>query len=170
MLTQILLRTPAWVYVLFVALVSLGFLQTRTRTVGGARLAVLPVALGAFSVYGVYATFGPQPAGLAGWGTGMVLAFMLNGVLKQPRGVRYDPADRVFLMPGSWMPLALMMTMFFTRYAVTVAIATDPALAAAPAFVATACLFYGLLSGTFFARALQCRSVALRATAPAVAR
>jgi hypothetical protein len=55
-----------------------------------------------------------------------------------------------------------MMTMFFTRYAVTVAIATDPALAAAPAFVTPACVAYGLLSGTFFARALQCRSVALR--------
>jgi hypothetical protein len=170
MLTEILLRTPVWVYVLFVALMFLGFLQTRTRTVTGTRLAVLPVALGAFSVYGVYAAFGPQPAALAGWGSGMVLALMLNGVLKQPRGVRYDPTGRVFLMPGSGTPLALMMTMFFTRYAVTVAIATDPALAEAPAFVATACLAYGLLSGTFFARALQCRSVALRATAPAVAR
>jgi hypothetical protein len=170
MLAQILLRTPTWVYVLFVALAALGLLQTRTRTVSGARLAVLPVALGAFSVYGVYADFGPQPAAVAGWGTGMVLAFMLNGVLKQPRGVRYDPAGRVFLMPGSWIPLALMMTMFFTRYAVTVAIATDPARAAAPAFVAATCLAYGLLSGTFFARALQCRSVALRATAPAIGR
>jgi hypothetical protein len=48
-----------------------------------------------------------------------------------------------------------MMGIFFARYAVAVALAMRPALATSVTLVAAASFAYGLMSGSFLARALQ---------------
>ena len=45
MLLQILQRTPPWVFALFVVLIFFGVLQRRSRQLGWARVAVLPLVL-----------------------------------------------------------------------------------------------------------------------------
>lgn len=155
MLTEILANTPTWVFVLFFALVYLGYVQSRSRNLSAARIAMVPIALGAFSLYGVFSAFGKHAIAIPGWGIGIGIALLLNGVLKQPRGAAYINAERTYLVPGSWIPMALIMTMFFTRYIVTVALTLNAALGDEAIFAASVCLFYGLLSGTFFARALS---------------
>jgi hypothetical protein len=47
------------------------------------------------------------------------------------------------------------MTIFFTRYAVTVLLAIQPSLRQADSFTGGVAFLYGLLSGLFFARALR---------------
>ncbi|MEK7737724.1 MAG: hypothetical protein AAB319_08215, partial [Pseudomonadota bacterium] len=42
---QVLSRTPTWVWVLFVTLLVLGILQSKTRTMSGVRLFALPFAM-----------------------------------------------------------------------------------------------------------------------------
>lgn len=162
MLAQILAGTPAWVFAVFVALVYLGYIQSRTRRVSARRLAAVPVVLGAFSIYGVHSAFGSQPAAIVAWALGVGLAFLLNVRFRQPRGVQYIPAEQLYLISGSWIPMALMMTMFWTRYAVTVALTRNAGLAAEVGFVAGVCLLYGLLGGTFFARAARAYNSRLR--------
>lgn len=152
---QVIQRTPLWVWPLFVALVWLGFLQSRTRALHRVRLFVLPATMLGLSLFGVGSTFGAAPLSFAAWGCGIVLAVLLNLLLRQPRGAAYSAAARTFTVPGSWLPLALIMVIFFTRYAITVAIAINPPLREAAAFAGSASLAYGLMSGTFFARALH---------------
>ena len=48
-----------------------------------------------------------------------------------------------------------MMVIFFARYAIAVSLAIQPSLAGSPSFSALAGLAYGLMSGTFLARALR---------------
>jgi hypothetical protein len=154
MLTQILANTPIWVFVLFFGLLYFGYVQSRTRSLSAGRVAAVPIVLGTFSLYGVYTAFGLSAIAIASWIVGIGLAVLLNRVLKQPSGVTYVAEDRVYHVPGSWIPMALMMTMFFTRYIVTVMVIRNAALAEVTAFAGAICLFYGLLSGTFIARAL----------------
>ena len=165
MLVQILKGTPAWVFVLFFALLSIGFLQSRPRNVGPARVAILPAAFIAFSLYGVIAAFSATAAGLLAWAAGIGMAVLLNRALKQPAGARWEPSTASFYVPGSWIPLGLMMAVFFARYAIAVSMAMRPALAHEPAFALSASLAYGFLSGAFLARAL--RVFALRPATPA---
>ena len=106
-------------------------------------------------MFGVWSTFGAAPVSLAAWSGGILLAVLLNRILGLPAGVAYSSASRRFTVPGSWLPLALMMAIFFTRYAITVTIAINPLLREAAAFAGAASLAYGLMSGTFFARALH---------------
>ena len=85
----------------------------------------------------------------------MLLRILVLGrALKRRAGARWDEAAHAFQIPGSWVPLALMMTMFFARYAIAVSLAMLSALAHAPAFSILASLAYGLLSGMFLERSL----------------
>ena len=169
MLTQILMQilrgTPLWVYPLFLGLVALGYLQSKPREVAPAALAILPVALGVFSLSRVLGTFGLEPAALAAWAAGTVAALLLNRALKQPAGAHWSEATGTFHVPGSWMPLALMMAVFFARYALAVSLAMAPSLGHSAGFAGAASFGFGLLSGVFLARALRVRSQRPRAPA-----
>jgi hypothetical protein len=159
MLIQILKGTPAWVFVLFAGLVVIGVMQSRARSVSAGRLMVLPAAFIAFSLFGVIAAFGAQPALLVAWALGVGVAVLVRRVVGSPSNARWDPASTTFQVPGSWTPLALMMTVFFARYAISVSLAMQPALAKEALFAIGVSLGYGLLSGAFLARALHVLAV-----------
>lgn len=156
MILQILKHTPAWVFVLFVALLHLGYIQSKTRSVTKSRLAVLPLAMVGLSLYGVISAFGANVIGVASWTIAMALAVLVNTFLRQPQGVVYVSTAKAFVIPGSWLPLGLMMAIFFIKYAVAVALVRvpAPALRESVTFIALTALAYGFLSGIFFARTL----------------
>ena len=101
MILKILHGTPPWVFVLFLALLAIGYLQTRPRHLAPARVALLPAAFLAFSLFGVISVFGRSAPALVAWAAGVAAAVLLNRVLKQPRGVRWDAASGTFHVPGS---------------------------------------------------------------------
>lgn len=155
MLLQILQRTPPWVFVLFVVLVAFGIVQSRTRQVSLARVAILPLVLIGLSLSGLWGSFGANLLAFAAWGAAVAAALLINRALRWPRRVSYSPATRSFLVEGSWLPLAVMMAIFFARYAVAVALAMRPALAATSWLPVAVSAAYGLMSGAFFARAMR---------------
>ena len=67
-------------------------------------------------------------------------------------------------MPGSWLPLALMVALFAVKYIANVSLALHPALARDAAFAAACGLAYGGFSGLFLARSLSLRALATRAS------
>ena len=154
MLIEILKRTPLWVFVLFFILIALGYFQSKGRTVSRRRVSVLPVAMIALSFYGVLSAFGVAPVGLVFWALGVALAVGVGVNLAAPQGVTFLRETQSFFIPGSWLPLAFMMAIFFTKYAVGVVLARQLPIASEAVFVASISLCYGLLSGVFLARAM----------------
>lgn len=155
MITQILTHTPLWVFGLFFGLVYLGYLQSRTRRVSRQRLIVLPVAMLGWSLYSVWSTFDTHLTALAAWACawGIVVAF---GLARAPlQGASYDGETEQFTVSGSWIPLALMMGIFFFKYAVAVVHATNPGVLGTTTAVVVVAGTYGLFSGLFAARALR---------------
>lgn len=55
-------------------------------------------------------------------------------------------------VPGSWLLLAVLMTVFLTKYVATVALLITPHLRADMLFVAPVCLLYGTCNGILLAR------------------
>jgi len=153
MIGQILARTPAWVYVLFVALVALGLWQVRTRTLSLARLLLLPAAMIAFALYGLLSLFGDKAQALAPWLVALIATTLALMIAQYPRGVTL--AGGSFTVPGSWIPFAVIMTIFFLRYAVTVAVQMQPELRGSTLLEIAAGLVYGMSSGFFTGRALS---------------
>ena len=157
MILEILKHTPVWVWGLFALLVYLGAMQSRTRTFSPARLAILPAAMLAFSLYGVLSVFGASVPAIAAWLTGLVASAWAIVALGLPRNATWSEETRTFSVPGSWLPLGIMMAIFFTRYAINVSIALDPSLKQAAGFLPAVGLTYGASSGYFLARALNIR-------------
>jgi hypothetical protein len=169
LLIQILTHTPMWVFGLFFGLVYVGLLQSRDRSVSRMRLAVLPLGMACLSLGGVWTSFGASVAGFSAWTLVLLAVVACSLGLGAPRGVAYDRATKRFSVPGSWLPLVLMMCIFFTKYAVAVARAFDPAAAGDVAVVGGLCALYGLFSGVFLARALRFARVARREPLPSFA-
>jgi hypothetical protein len=155
LLLQILQRTPPWVFVLFAALLFLGVLQSRPREMGRTRVALMPAIFLPLSLWGLWNAFGPEPFAFGAWLAAVGAAVLINRVARVPRQVSYTPATRLYRVAGSWIPLAMMMAIFFTRYVTTVSVAMQPSLKAMPLFAAGVGAAYGLMSGSFLARALR---------------
>ena len=64
-MVQIMTNTPAWVFALFFALLALGLLQTRTRTVRQLPALLLPAGMVALSLAGINSSFGLRAGPLA---------------------------------------------------------------------------------------------------------
>jgi len=167
MILEILKHTPLWVYGLFAFLVYLGVMQSRTRTFSPARLAILPAAMLAFSLYGVLSVFGASAPALVAWAVGLAACVAAIVALGVPRGATWSEETRTFIVPGSWLPLGIMMAIFFTRYAINVGIALDPSVKQAAGFMPAVALTYGVSSGYFLARALNIRRRRSKAASPA---
>jgi hypothetical protein len=153
MILEILQRTPVWVFFLFALLVYLGFQQSSTRTVSPPRLAILPAALLALSLHGVISAFGASPLALGAWSAALAASALLISLFRFPKGIIREAG--AFKVPGSWVPFALMMIIFFTRYAIAVSLARDPSLRQAAGFIAAVAVSYGLPTGYFVARTVN---------------
>ena len=155
MLYQIISHTPTWVFGLFAVLLALGLKQTRTGSMSLLRVALMPVAMTSLSVYGTVSAFGAAPAVVLAWmaAAAALLVFVVR--LPLPQEVRFDATSRTLQMPGSWVPLALMMGIFFTKYFVGVVLAMQPALASNAGFGIGFAALYGAFSGVFSARAVR---------------
>lgn len=164
---QILANTPTWVFGLFVALLALGLLQVRSRTVRMIPALLLPAGMVALSLAGINSSFGLRPVPLASWAIALVLSALVAYSLFRDKRVTYDATARAFFVPGSWMPLVVIMAIFFAKYAYAVMQALHAVVISTTLFIVGLSAVYGLLSGYFAARALNLVRLAQRAHAPA---
>jgi hypothetical protein len=161
MLMQILLHTPRWVFGLFAVLLALGLSQLAGRQAGLRKVSILPLAMLGLSFYGVVSAFAEHPWAVLGWLVALAGAVAAVSSRPLPQGTAYEPTTRLFALPGSAVPLALMMSIFFTKYAVGVAMSLSPGLAQHAGFAWTISALYGALSGVFLGRAVRLWRLAL---------
>ena len=168
-IVEIVKHTPAYVWLILAALVALGSLQLRDHVVTPARLALTPLGLGAFSLWGATMAFGMRTEVIGAWALGGVLVVFANRWIRWPRTVRAESGGR-FALRGSPWPLIAMLSVFGLRYSVAVTLAFHHDWARDPAFSLTTALAYGALSGLFAARALRILRSAPAPASLAVAR
>lgn len=158
-------HTPLRVWAILAVLLSLGWRQTRPREMSRGRLVLLPVAMGAWSLWsalGAYAHLDPARV-MAAWAAGTLLGLALNGWLSLPREAR-ALGDGRYLVGGSVAPLLLMLAVFVARYANAVVLALQPARAADPIYATCGALVFAVPAGLLAARSM--RVLSLAATAP----
>ena len=153
MLMAILQHTPVWVYVLFVALLGLGWMQSRDRVVPYFKAYVLPCMMVVFSMYGVASAFG-MGIGVIAWSIGMMIVMALGIRIKTFYNAIYIEERNAFAIKGSWLWLALMMVIFWLKFAVGVVLARELKFVSEPWFILGISLCYGLLSGIFLVRVI----------------
>jgi hypothetical protein len=160
MILNILQHTPPWVWVIFCGLIALGYAQTRPRQISRARATVLPVIFMILSLSAVVSAFGQFPSAFGAWVLGFWAALRLGGNAVAVTGAAWVPESGHFKVPGSWLPLWLIVGTFTIKYVAAVTISVSPALAASELFAVVLSLTYGALSGLFWGRAVSLRRLA----------
>lgn len=155
MIIEILTHTPLWVYGLFVGLIFVGWQQTRERYVKQPTLLILPLGMLALSFFGATSSFGYSLTIMLLWLAGVLLSTIIGLLLFSVSSASYQAQNASFKVPGSWWPMIFIMAIFFTKYAVGVLTSIKPELFANAALVLSLAAFYGILSGTFIARAIR---------------
>ncbi|HEY0615332.1 MAG TPA: DUF6622 family protein [Candidatus Elarobacter sp.] len=160
LILQILAHTPIWVYGLFFVLLGFGLMQTRTRTVSKIPALLLPAGMIALSLAGINSSFGLRTIPLVAWGVAMAVATVAGYAFFRDKAIRREATGEKFFIPGSWVPLVVMMAIFFTKYVYAVMSASHAELIATPIFIGALSAVYGLLSGYFSSRAVNLIRVA----------
>ncbi|QHE87509.1 DUF6622 family protein [Hydrogenophaga sp. BPS33] len=163
-IVPVLRNTPTWVWGLLAALMVLGLSQVRDRTASLARVSLMPLAMTVFSVSGTYTALAAtlhQALALGAWLLTAALAFAL--VARGCADAQYDPSRRLYRLPGSTVPLLLMLGIFLTKYVVGVDLTMSPQLVQDAAYVTCIATLYGAFTGVFIGRASQLWRLPLRA-------
>lgn len=155
MIIEILKYTPKWVFGLLIFLIVLGVKQSNDRAVKKLMILPLPLGMVFLSFFGAYSSFGlaPMPIGL--WFIALVGISYAVAEYFPVKGVSFDSAKESFFIPGSWLPLILMMVIFFTKYVVGILNALQPSIIVSTGFVIGCSLVYGIFSGLFAVRAIS---------------
>lgn len=154
MLLEILRHTPAWVWLLLGGLVALGLSQMRTRAVHPLRLVILPLVLLALGLWSMAPGFVAHPVVALAWLKALVLAAALGRRLPVAPGVQWQAATKRLELPGSAVPLLLILAIFSLRYASGVAMALEPAWRTQLSVQLTLAIVFGALSGLLAGRTL----------------
>lgn len=165
-------QTPVWVWGLLAGLTALGLSATRDRSLHIGRIVLMPLIMGALALWGVQSAFGASgrlAELLALWGACYATLLIVGTRMAPPAGARYDAATHSFALPGSWVPLVLILSVFLMKYGIGVQLAMAPELPRDAGFAFTVTALYGLLSGLFAARTLRVLRLAYPTRAPLAA-
>lgn len=159
MIIDILTHTPVWVWGVLAALVVLGLKQTRDRQLSPTRLTVLPLIFIALSLSGLLRVPTGISLAVGAWLCGFAfVALVLRRALAVPRA-RWSAETQTVWVPGSWLPLALIVGLFLMKYGVGVTLAMHPQRGMEPAFSGICEFVYGLFAGLFWFRSRSLRAV-----------
>ena len=148
MLLNIVRNTPYWVWSLLTGLVALGSSQLFARRASLLRICIMPVAMTAFAIYGLVAAFANTHR-VFSTATAWLLATVCSAVLAlwlppaAPAGSRFDAPSQTFELPGSAVPLLMILGIFLTKYIVGVELALQPSQAQDPTFSLGVARLYG---------------------------
>lgn len=153
MIMLILQHVPRWVWLLLAALIALGISQTfpRHRTLRSATL--FPLVMIALSFFGVISVFA-QPVALSAWAIGVTATLALSNAIDVWKNIEWSESDQRLIVPGSWIPLMLILGLFLTKFSVGVALSMHHALLDNPTFAIVVSFVYGAFSGMFLSRGM----------------
>ncbi len=166
MLIQILMHTPLWVWALLTALLALGLWQRRQRHVRRGQLLALPLTMLALGLWSMAPGFVAQPLVAGAWLLALLAAAQVGRRLPTPAAARWLAAEQRLHLPGSWVPLVIILCIFSLRYATGVSLALHPEWRSMLSVQLPLALAFGSLSGLFMGRALGLRALTLQPAAP----
>lgn len=151
---QAISHTPIWVWPLLALLIFIGVLALKPRAISLPRLLILPAVFLVLSVLSALGSPLPRLEALGIWLAGMVLGALLGRLAAPRQGVVIDRPRRRVSVPGSVVPLLLILVIFIGRYAFGYAFGRYPELRQNELLLVIAAGYAALCSGFMLGRTL----------------
>ncbi|MBC3813215.1 DUF6622 family protein [Undibacterium aquatile] len=167
MLQQILINTPIWVWALLAFLIYRGVLMSRDRQVTLRATFILPLLMLGLSLQGLIQHFGIRFESVGLWLLSAVCVSILNAAFFGKNSVRVV-SEKLIQLQGSWMPLILMMLIFFLKYCENIAVVVQPELRSNIGFISVCSISFGIMNGLFLGKLLRVLSLLTKHKQPAL--
>ena len=149
-------HTPVWVWLLFAFLLLRGIRALKPREASTLRMFVLPIIFFAWSGYGIFTGLHRLPVALGGFTAALIIGVMTGWLIAQQlQPAIFVRTTSLIYRPGTPWILFLVLAGFASKYALSVAIATHPALAFDTDFNGLYGLTSGLVDGIFWGIVVQ---------------
>ncbi|MFJ1469628.1 DUF6622 family protein [Massilia orientalis] len=151
MLIQILTHTPLYVWAILAFLVYRGMAAMRDRDMEVRKLVMIPAVMLVLSLQDISAKFGLGGWALAAWAVAAAGVALAAGLAGSER-IAASAVPGHVRVRGSRLPLVMMMAVFFTKYAASVAVSVAPQLRQETLFACIVCGLFGVFNGWFIGR------------------
>ena len=151
----ILQGAPLWVWALLALLLFLGIRSLRTRAVPVASLVALPLAFFGLSVTNLLPFDQLSPIRIGVWVAALLVGMIPGWFVVPPARIAIDRPRRRITVPGSVVPLILMLAAFAGGFYFGYLFARYPELKTDPTTLAAASTYRGLMSGYFLVQTLR---------------
>lgn len=158
---------PGWVFAVFVLLLALGVWMSRPRAFSPSGAVVMAVVFPIYSLYGVISSFGIAAVPVVSWTAALLVSILLGEPVFGPAKLARVSGTAKAQVPGSWLPLGLMMGIFVVKFAIGSVRGSHSPVGGQAWFAPAVCFALGALSGGFVSRALTIRRFLARATGDA---
>ena len=151
---QIVLGTPTWVWVLLAVLVSRGMKALKGGTAPLSKLGIVPAVFAGWGL--LHLLSGPS----AGWDTALMwvaggaAGVGVGAAIAQRSGMTVDRVRRTVTLPGSAVPLVLILLTFAMKFWIGFELATTAQIGVDSIFVELSGLVSGMVAGIFAGRFL----------------
>ena len=151
----ILLGAPAWVWILLAVLVSRGMKALRGGTAPLAKLGIVPAIFAGWGLLHLMTEPAASWNTALMWVTGGALGVGVGAALAKKSGMTVDRVQRTVTLPGSAIPLVLILLTFAMKFWIGFELATAPHIGVDSTFVVLSGLVSGVVAGIFAGRFLM---------------
>lgn len=140
---------PIYVFFIFFGLLYLGLSQIKTKNKKFKTTTILPIALFFFGLYGLYNLSFSYSFFFILW---LVFWFFIWRYIWKKENFIYQAKSDSFQVKGSFIPLVIIMIIFFTKFIVWFLQTKNPEVFSNTLLLVSFIVIYGILSGIFLSR------------------
>ncbi|HJO92145.1 MAG TPA: DUF6622 family protein [Victivallales bacterium] len=142
---SILQGTPFWVYLIFILLIKRGISACKENTISIKKVFIAPIVVFILSLHKINIPY----LYIIFFICGLVIGYLIY----KKMSIIYNKDTKKIIMPGSIIPLILMIGVFVKSYSIGYLEATSPAMLHTPHIMILTDIVSGLFSGIFIGRA-----------------
>ena len=145
MIIEIIKGTPMWVYLLFALLIYKGVIATKPKTVKLSKLFIMPVVF--LYLMGRKMSYNPTYFLIF-----LVVGCFIGLLIYKNVKIKADKEQKIIQLPGSIVPIILIIIAFAKGYFIGYTTAVHPEIAKTVCFTIGVAIASGILSGIFIGR------------------
>lgn len=149
LIEKIVMETSISFRFLMLTMIVLGLRQVKSRAVPPGPMIIISCLMLGFSFYGMVLAFSGSVLSMGVWFFALISTFFMFRNLDYPRDWSFDPMTKNLIIPGSWLPLLLIIFIFALRLFVRYQIRNLSSLIHSSVFLLSISSIYGFLSGIF---------------------
>ncbi len=154
-MTELITKTPTWVFILFIALLAIGFKQSKNRETSRRGLLLFPCFMIVYSSFDLIFNIGVTVWGIFFWLIGFAIAWKVTHALLTPDITFCESDNKKLCVKGSWLPLIIILGIFSVKYTQGAISTLWPEKTTTVYFIVFFSFFNGLFMGLFSARAFS---------------